>query len=178
MGFAMRVKLLVVIAGVIGMIVGLTIGFVYFTFYSPAEFPDIEVMAKLDKTKYQVGEKIYLKPYVINKGNRPIKVLAHGELLFRKVYDVNNREVSSLTGRFDVMVPHTLRPHKPYNESQPPYCWPALLEVFAFTLDQPGRYKIVVWAELFFVDKYYTYLKPMHTYYAKPIWIEVVAGSN
>lgn len=172
----MRLLKVISIAGITGLIVGLTIGFVYFTFFSPAEFPVIEVIAKLDKTEYQIDEKIYLKPYVINKGNRPIRVSAHGSLLFRKVYDVNNKEVPiSQPLRVDVGSFHTLRPYHPYNESQPPFRFPGYLETKAFTLYPSGSYKVVVWAELSFVGEN---LAPLHTYYAKPIWIKVVDGSD
>jgi len=169
MGVTIRLLKIIAVVGV----VGLTIGFIYFAFFRPAEAPQPKVVAELAKTQYQVGEEISVKPYLINMGKRPITVFSGVPLLFAKVYDAEKREVTPVTTpKLLILAPYTLKPQMPYyNEDDR---WPGLLEAYTFTLDQPGRYKVVAWTE-FSLDKDYAY--PLHIY-ADPIWIEVVTGSN
>lgn len=62
--------------------------------------------------------------------------------------------------RLGILVVYPLSPGMPYEE------------VYTFALEQPGRYKVVAWAEIS-LDKDYAY--PVHIY-ATPIWIEVKGG--
>jgi len=160
------------IIAVVG-VVGLTIGFVYFAFFKPAEYPQLKVVAELAKTQYQVGEEISVKPYLINMGERPIGVFAHGNFLFTRVYDAYSRGVVLFYIADDIPV-SVLPPFRPSiligfilspGESQE--------EVRTFTLDRPGKYKVVAWAELSF-DRDFRF--PVRSY-ARPIWIEVTDKS-
>jgi hypothetical protein len=125
-----------------------------------------KVVAQLDKTQYQVGEKISVKSSLVNMGERPVTVFIHGKPLFFRVYDADKREVSLLPKiRPDILIKLSLSPGVPYVEK-----W----QGYPFTLEQPGRYKIVAWAELSLDENF---VDPL-LIYADPIWIEVVNGSN
>nr|APG79826.1 hypothetical protein [uncultured bacterium] len=149
----------VVIVGV----VGLAIGYIsYFTFFKPPDLPEIpqfKVVAELAKTQYQVGEDIWIMPSLINTSEQPITIHSGDTLLFAKIYDINDKEVLYLPLLPPTLslVSHILKPGIPYTED------------YIFTLDQPGRYKIVVWAELSLNENF---ADPVRIY-AKPIWIEV-----
>ncbi len=157
------------IIAVVGIVV-LTIGFIYLAYFASVEYPRFRMGAELAKTRYQVGENISVKPYLINMGERPITVFGGWPILFAKVYDAENRQVMGLPiwPALTVLAPHALKPRVPYYaETHSP-------EGFTFTLDKPGRFKVVAWAE-FSLSREHVY--PMRIY-ADPIWIEVVSSSN
>jgi hypothetical protein len=158
----------IITAGVIGLVIGLGLMYFALTVIRPPEVPQLKVVAELAETQYQVGEEISVKPSLVNMGKRPITVFGGVPILFVKVYDTENRVVLRLpvAPSLDILVSRTLEPQTPYYTK---YRKP-LLEGYTFVLEQPGRYKVVAWAELS-LDKNYDY--PLHIYAAEPIWIEV-----
>ena len=156
-------------------VVGLTIGFIYFAFFKPVEYPWLKVTAEVSKLQYYVGEKILVEAQLVNDSKcRSVTVYYVGILLWYRVYDADGMSVVFMErfieekglmlpiGRPAIILGHDLEAGGSYPEE------------FIFTLEQPGRYKVVVWAELSF-DKEFNY--PLRIY-ADPIWIEVVTGSN
>jgi len=149
-------KTIIKIVAIVG-VVGLTIG--YFAFFRLAESMQLKVVNKLVKTQYQVGEDIWIKPYLINMSKQSITVYGGETLLFAKIYDIDDKEILQLPLLPPILIltSHIFKPGIPYTKD------------YIFTLDKSGKYKIVVWAELSLDEN----LADPVRIYAKPIWIEV-----
>jgi hypothetical protein len=156
----------------------------------PPEVAQFKVVAELAKTQYQVGEEIPVNPYIINMGKQPITIWGGAPIIFVRVYDAENRAVLRLpvSLSLDILAPSTLEPQVPHG-GYPKVWWQRVVEKpyeemykkYTFTLEQPGRYKIVAWADFALLDP--VSLAPLvrpgrMLIYADPIWIEVVNGSN
>ena len=122
---------------------------------------------ELAKFTYQVGEGISVKPYIISMGKRPITVFSGSPLFRAKVYDADGRVILFVPtwSSFDILAHYTLKSQIPY------YVEEGWIDAFAFTLEEPGRYNIVAWADFTFDKDFARYLLRA---YADPIWIEVV----
>ena len=148
-----------------------------------AQAPQLKIVAELDKTQYQVGEKILVRPLLINTGEQPVTIFGTHPLLFFRVYDADKRAVGekdvldllpfgglAATAnpiiRQDILRTLSLSPGAAHVET-----WP---EGYTFTLDQPGSYKVVAWAEFSLDQRPYYAANPLHIA-AEPLWIEVVA---
>lgn len=148
----------VVIVGV----VGLMIGSIYFVFFKPidlSEIPQFKVVVELAKTQYQAGEDIRIRSYIFNMSEQPITIYGGDTIFFAKIYDLDDKEILQLPllPPILILISHILNPGIPYTEE------------YIFTLDQPGRYKVVAWAEISLDENFADPLR----IYAAPIWIEV-----
>ncbi len=141
-------------------------------YFALAKEPQFKVGAELPRTHFEVGERISVKPYIINRRILPVTIFSCFPLFFVRVYDAENREVLQEPEIFLLILrSHTLWPHIRYYET-------VLLKkdetlTLNFTLEQPGRYKIVTVAR-------FDLGRPgqgLHIY-AEPIWIEVIPGPN
>jgi len=160
-----------------GFTAGLLVGFIFFAFLKPVAVEhsqpkmvaehQFKVGAELTKTYYQVGEKISVKPYLINVGEQVITVFGGDPILLFKVYDAENRQVFSLPEiQIDILAEYTLKPQMPYYAY---YVEERRRESYTFALDRPGRYKVVAWTK-FSLDERHAYQLRI---YADPIWIWV-----
>ncbi|MCD5402050.1 hypothetical protein LR013_05660 [candidate division NPL-UPA2 bacterium] len=179
-------RLLKIIA--IGWIVGLVIWSIYLThlaievipgwFEEPVnivwpvrhvwekeEEPQFKVGIKLPSTQFRVGERISVRPYIINIGEQPITIDSSHPLFFFTVFDEEHEPVGPRRWGGVGMMIHTLKPQEPL------YAHPKL---YTFILEEPGRYKISARACFGFnrlVEGVRTYTGVLVL--SEPIWIEV-----
>lgn len=148
-------------------VVVVVIGLIYFAI---AKQPHFQVIAELPRIQFEVGEEISVRPYLINRRILPITVYSGFPLFFARVYDADNREVLHEPPAFLMILrSHTIWPHIRHYET-----WrrdePFTLN---FTLEQPGRYKILTAARFSLDTPGPDDGQPLHIY-GEPIWIEVI----
>jgi hypothetical protein len=133
------------------------------------EAAELKVVTGLLKTHYHAGERIWLSKHLYNLGDNPLAFWGADSILFFRVYDEQNRVVISKIPEPQPGSPRELT----LNPGVPDFggSW---TEHYTFALDQPGRYKVVAWAELS-LDK--NFADPLHIY-ADPLWIEIITGRN
>ncbi|MCL0041428.1 hypothetical protein M1N08_01635 [Dehalococcoidia bacterium] len=195
----LKIFKVIALTGLIGLTIAfiyLAVGFTYFRVFEPLfrrveppgyveyqlpKIPRLEVGIEMERTQFRVGEDITPTPYIVNRGQQAITLFSRGQLLSFRVYDAQNRVVAVRPVFRLVRVrasPWVLEPGKPFDEEWrqwyldlPDERWQ---DRHTFTLEQPGRYRIVASAEICF-DGDFAY--PVRVY-ADPIWIEVVGGSK
>jgi len=128
---------------------------------------ELAVVSMLIKTHYRAGERIWLSKSLINHLDDQLTVWGADEFLFFRVYDEENRVVKSKIPEqlVDNQVEHKLNLDDVHHGGS----W---TEHYTFALDQPGRYKILAWAELSLDENW----ADPRIIYAKPVWLEIVTG--
>lgn len=127
----------------------------------------LKVVSGIVKPNYRTGEIIMLNQRLVNLGDKPLTIWGTDPILFFKVYDEESRVVRSKIPepRLKSSVKLNLHP----GELDMGGSW---TEPYNFALDQPGRYKIVAWAEF---SKDVNLADPLRIY-AESVWIEIVTG--
>jgi len=151
-------------------------GLAYFVcgpLYVP-QLSQFEATGELARTEYRLGEEITAEPFLAYSGIRRVTISSARPLLFLDVYTAEDVPVLQVPlVRQDIMQHHTLRPNVPYNEKdQWPEggFYPEYLQVYAFSLQQPGSYYVVVRAD-FSLGKDVG-AETLHVY-SVPIWITI-----
>jgi hypothetical protein len=130
------------------------------------EAEKLELVGELLKTHYHVGERIRGSVTLnnMNFSAEPLTLRGVDPALFFRVYDEENRMVvsQSLKLRLDDW---NFRPGEVNHQES----W---FGHYSFALDQPGRYRLVFWAELR-LDK--NLADPLRIY-ADPLRIEIITG--
>ena len=134
-----------------------------------AETAKLKAVARLLSHQYHADERIGLSKHLYNLGDKPFAGWGDDSILFFRVYDEQNRVVVSKIPepQPDTPVEHILNPGVVEFGG-------SLIENYIFALDQPGRYKVVAWAELSLNENFTDLLH----IYAEPIWIEIVTGKK
>lgn len=165
-----KLLLIIVLAGAAAGIAYLITGL----FYVP-DLAQFEATGELAKTEYRARESITVEPFLTYCGMRRVIISSARPLLFLDVYtaeDVRVLQVPVVTQ--DILQYHTLRPNVPYNEKDRWHgftLFPAdYLRLYAFSLEQPRSYYVVVRAE-FWLDK--DDPASASRVCSEPIWIEV-----
>ncbi|MBS3943378.1 MAG: hypothetical protein KGZ32_03895 [Dethiobacter sp.] len=127
----------------------------------------LKVVSGLVKTHYHAGELIWLSQQLYNLGDNPLTVWGADKFLFFRVYDEGNLVMTSNIPGPGLVSPVKLNLYP--GELDLGGWW---TENYTFSLDQPGRYKIVAWAEF---SKDVNLAEPLQIY-AEPVWIEIVTG--
>ena len=131
------------------------------------ELVGLAVVTELIKTHYRVGERILVNQRLVNLADQPLTVWGDDKLLFLKVYDEGKRVVrSKLPG------PRMAQPVDQKLNLDGVHRGGSWTEHFTFALDQPGRYKVVAWAELSLAQNW----DDPRIIYSEPVWLEIVTG--
>ncbi len=141
--------------------------------------PRFEVFAGITGTKFITGKEIPFEPYMIYRGWLPLNLTSSAPLFNAQVYDEEGRLILlSHPITLDILLIHRLWPFLPYKaplQRNPPL--DPRNPPSAFTLDEPGRYKVVVYAS-FKIGKRGEELRVQgeeeQRVYSEPVWIEVV----
>ena len=117
-----------------------------------------------------------MEPFLTYSGIRGVTISSARPILFLDVYTAEDVRVLQVPlVRQDIMQHHTLRPNVPYNEKdQWPEggFYPEYLQVYAFSLQQPGSYYVVVRAE-FWLDK--DDPSSASRVCSEPIWVQITS---
>ena len=139
--------------------------------------PRFEVFAGITGTKFITGKEIPFEPYMIYRGWLPINLVSGGLLFIAQVYDEEGRLILHCISGLDMFTYHRLWPFLSYKaplQRNPPL---PRNPPSAFTLDEPGRYKVVVYAS-FKIGKRGEELRVQgeeeQRVYSEPVWIEVI----
>jgi len=126
----------------------------------------LKLVGELIKTHYHVGERIRGSVTLNNKsfGAEPLTLRSADPVLFLRVYDEQNGVVVTQNPRLR-LDEFNFRPGEVNHRES----W---FGHYSFALDQPGRYKLVFWAELR-LDK--NLADPLRIY-ADPLRIEIITG--
>ena len=129
---------------------------------------DIDALLKLEigliKNHYHAGELIWANLGLSNLGDKPFTFRGADPTLSFKVYDEENRVVISRMLKLQ-LDEFNFRPDEVYHRER----W---FGHYTFSLDQPGRYKVVTRADLNLDENLDD---PLYTY-AEPVWIEIITG--
>jgi uncharacterized protein (DUF58 family) len=162
----LAIVLAVVVAGLAYLIIGLL--------YVP-QLSQFEATGELAKTDYFVGEEITVEPFLTYTGMRRVTISSARPLLFLDVYTAENARVLELPVLTQLIQQyHTLRPSVHYNEKDRWHGFTAFpadyLKLYAFSLQQPGSYYVVVRAE-FRLDK--DDRSSASRVCSEPIWVQI-----
>jgi len=133
------------------------------------EMTELKVVASLLTPQYHAGERIWLTKNLYNLSDKPLAVWGADSILFFRVYDEQNRVVISKIPEPQPGSPVELTLNTGVFDRGASWT-----EHYIFALEQPGRYKVVAWAEL---SMDVNFADPLHIY-AEPIWIEIVTGEK
>ncbi len=142
--------------------------------------PDLaqfEVTAELARTEYRVREQITVEPFLTYTGmRRQVTIFSGIPLLNVDVYtadDVRVIELPVLEFRYRIGLSYALTRDVPYNDKDRWLHWysRSYSLAYRFSLEQPGDYKMMVWA----------YFRPdkddpasLSRVYSEPIWITII----
>lgn len=153
------------------------LGYLIFGLVYVPDLAQFRVTAELARTEYHAGESITVEPFLTYAGMRRVTIISGIPLLFVDVYtaeDARVFELPVLTMTPDIALRHTLRPDVPFSDKDRwrdlPVVPAGYLEVYTFSVEQPGSYYVVVRAE-FWLDK--DGLASPSRVYSEPIWIQV-----
>lgn len=135
-----------------------------------------QVTGELTKTEYRTYAEITVKPFLTYTGMRRQVTIFSGTPLFSvDVYTADNArvvELPVLEFRYTIGLYYTLTPNVPYNDKDVWLDWysRSYAAAYRFRLEQPGSYKVVVWAHIT-PDK--DDPASRSRVYSEPIWITI-----
>lgn len=141
--------------------------------------PDLaqfQVTGELTKTEYRVREQITVEPFLTYTGMRRQVTIFSGIPLFNvDVYTADGArfiELPVLEFRYMIGLSYALTPDVPYNDKDIWLDWysRSYSLAYRFSLEQPGDYKVMVWA-YFGPDK--DDPASLSRVYSEPIWITI-----
>lgn len=129
---------------IIGALLGLMVCMyfpIFLVSHSNVSEVQLKAILELPKTRYQIGEEIYVEPRLINIGKRPTTIHHGNPLFIIKVYDIKGNIVLIHPEIIvDIGITHVLRPNEPYFFYRVGY---ERVAGYKFTLEQEGTYAIV-----------------------------------
>ena len=151
------------------------LAYLHFGLIYVPDLAQFRVTGELAKTEYRVREQITVKPFLNYTGMRQVTIFSGTPLFYVDVYtadDARVLELPALRLTYDVGLFYTLTPNVPYNDKDVWTDWysHSYSAAYRFSLEQPGSYKVMVWAH-FSPDK--DDPASLSRVYSEPIWITI-----